>query len=197
MGIIGKKLRRLNGRTSGRDEGQSNQHGSALIVLTAPMSVQTAMQPDSGSAICDGLALYHDASDGIYFWRQTEKNNLQLTVYQFGGTYLSLAIGMDEDHVIKMRHAGRLSVQIHAICSRAITAFLRLNVQIDGRQEQMHQTLIFHKGERTSNFDLDGLPGEFGPIENAWLDLIFIDPQMVEITLSSLRLGKTTPDYQN
>lgn len=185
MGVIARKLQRLSGRTRKNSAAAADR---ALAIFTSALPTPRLAQPASGSSICEGLTLYHDASDGNFFWQQTKNHALQLTAYQFDGGYLSLAIGMGEGQIARLRQSGFLHVHKEIRSSRPITAFLRMNAQIDGRVEQMHQTLIIDQGTRSSNFDLDGLPGEFGPIENAWLDLIFIDPQMVEITLSSLTL---------
>ncbi len=190
MGVIAKKLQRLSGRPRKAGAGTAEL---ALAVFAEPLRAPRSAQPSSGSKICDGLTLYHDAQDGNYFWQQTKTKALQLTVYQFDGSYLSLAVGMGASQIGALRQSGFLHVQKAIRSSRPITAFLRLNIQTDGRTEQMHQTLIVDKDGRSTSFDLDGLPGEFGPIENAWLDLIFIDPQMVEITLSSLVLSEVAP----
>lgn len=190
MGIIAKKLQRLNGRSRNSRDGTSDQ---GLAIFSAPLPSPRSVQPSSGSAVCDGLTLYHDAKDGNFFWQQTKNNSLQLTVYQFDGSYLSLAAGMKEDQIAQLRQSGFLHVLMAVRSSRPITAFLRLNAQIDGRTEQMHQTFVIDQGTRSTSFDLDGLPGEFGPIENAWLDLILVDPRMVEIKLSSLTLRDAAP----
>ncbi|MEM7056673.1 MAG: DUF6478 family protein [Pseudomonadota bacterium] len=189
MGVIARRLQRLNARSRTNSGGRSNKASRALAVFNEPLLLPRAAQPASGSEICEDLTIYHDASDGVYYWQQTADSALQLTVYQFNGSYLSLAIRIDEALTTQMRQSGCVDVCMAISSSRPITAFLRLNVQVEGRCEQMHQTLIVDKGERSTHFDLDGLPGELGPIQNAWLDLIFSDPQMLEITLSSLILN--------
>lgn len=192
MGILGRKLKRLKPR-SGIVSGRADAHpaadsGDTPDVFCRALQTRRVDQPDAGSQICNGLTLYHDAGGGLYSWHQTPDCALKLTVYQFDGSYLSLAIGIAEDVISDMRRQGYLCVSKTVTASRPIAAFLRLNVVTDGRHQQMHQTLIIDRGQRTTSFDLDGLPGEFGPIENAWLDLIFADPQMVEVTLAALKI---------
>ena len=197
MGVLARRLRRLSRRPDVRATGPGAQHESGfaaeLDVFTRSLPQARSDQPDSGSLICDGLTLYHDADAGRYSWQQTPDNKLKLTIYQFQGSYISLAIGIDEHAVRAMRHGGFLSVTQNVLSTRPLASFLRLNVQIDGRHEKMHQTFIVDRGDRTTCFDLDGLPGEFGPIDDAWLDLIFADPQMVEIVLTSLSIDGTAP----
>lgn len=192
MGILTRQLKRLKNRSQS-GAGSANAHQtegltSTLDVFALPLALKRSDQPASGSQICDGLTLYHDASDGLFAWQQTASQAFKLTVYQFHGSYLSLAIGIADGVISDMRRQGYLRVTKDVSASRPIAAFLRLNVLTDGRHQQMHQTLIVDRGQRSTSFDLDGLPGEFGPIDNAWLDLIFADPQMVEITLAALAI---------
>lgn len=197
MGILSKRLKRLrtgaragNGRPGVRNAGPS----ATLGVFALDLDPNRADQPASGSQICEGLTLYNDAASGLFSWQQTADKTLKLTVYQFEGSYISLAIGMGEEKIGEMCRSGLLEVKAEIESTRPIAAFLRLNVQIDGEARQMHQTFIVDHGLRKTVFDLDGLPGNSGDFENAWLDLIFADPRMIEITVSLLAIGAVSAE---
>ena len=112
MGVLTRRLKRLTQRTKAgagaADVRQGNGLGENLDVFARPLPITRSEQPEAGSQICEGLTLYHDASGGLFAWQQTADRTLKLTIYQFQGSYLSLAIGIGEQVIRDMRHGGYL-----------------------------------------------------------------------------------------
>ncbi|MEM7189742.1 MAG: DUF6478 family protein [Pseudomonadota bacterium] len=159
---------------------------SALFaVFDRPLANAWSDGPVSGDEICPGLTIYHDAGDSLFYWRQRDLN-LEMTVYQFQGTYLSLAAGMPAA-MISMLGPGRgVSATIDATASRPVTVFFRLNLDLPDGRETLHETFVLHRGERQATFDLDGVTGRLDAARDAWLDLILADPAMTELTIHNL-----------
>ena len=175
----------LGGRFPGaRSMVSRMDHGGSRDLLDGARLSGQFWQPQPGAALGRGLALHHDAAthlSGI----AARDGGLVLTIYQFEGSYLSLAVTLPEAMIGHLRPGRRLKVEIDAQVSRPLTTFLRLNLDASARRQELHEVVVLDTGARSGRFDLDAA-GETPPA-SAWLDVVFARPRMVEIRLSALR----------
>ena len=147
----------------------------------------------SGSRICPGLDLFHDATEARLLWRQetgAEGAALRLTAYQFDGAYLSLATGVPEAQAATARAMHLLTVSVEARATRPIGLLLRLNASAKRGQQTLHADRIL--SEETQRLEI---PFELGALTldheaglTLWVDLILHRPRMCEVVLHDIAL---------
>lgn len=142
-------------------------------------------QPASGTVVVSGMTLFHDADDGNFSIHRRERD-LAFTIYQFAGTYMSIAIDVPAAFRTRLRPGWRLTASLAAEATRSTTTFVRLNLSDRHNKKALHEVVVVHTGERDAVFDLDGVGSEWS---SAWVDVIFSHPRMNEIRVSGLRLG--------
>lgn len=159
---------------------------------TAPVSQPVLAQ--TGRAALDGMTtVFHDCrlcetgarqvrnlrGDGAPF-------GLQLDVFGFGGTFLSVAIELPPEAVrgLKLRHLIVLRARLET--ERPLRVFARLNVRHGPNTEQLVCEMPLHLDEAMAEFDLTSTRMNEARAEKMWVDLIFEEPQMNQIVLRDL-----------
>lgn len=170
-----------------QEEGSSGRRADVFLRHLAV--ARSPLRPSSGSVICDRLSIFHDASDGLFYWTQTSGLTLDFTCYQFSGSYLSLALALQDATRAEVERCGTALVSLDCISSRPLTTFVRLNVVAEGFQQTLHETVVIDRGNRSVAFDLDGMPNAAGTIGNLWVDVIFTEPRMSEISISDFSIS--------
>lgn len=182
----GSALRRVRNRVRRaiglRPLGDPSRLGRPGGVLE-PDSARRFEHPGSGTELAPGLSLFHDAQSGEYSVTQQSPLAWRFTIYQFDGTYLSLAQSVDDAADFVRHGVCGLDFRLTANASRPLPAHLRLNLKGAEREEMLYDGFVIDHGPRTAHFDLHGadLPGL--RLHSAWIDVIFSQPQMVEFDL--------------
>lgn len=154
-------------------------------VLSAPEPGWRTQDPGSGSVIAAGVRIYHDAGlQNVLVSRPA--TGLLLTVYQFDGSYLSLAVDVPGAVRGRLRPGWRLAAELTASASRPVTTFLRLNLESPSGGQALHEVVVVETGPRTAVFALDAVNNGWS---SAWLDIIFSHPRMAEIHVQGLSLN--------
>lgn len=155
-------------------------------VFAEPLSDNWSASPARNEDICPGLTLFHDADNSQFYWKQGDGPSLVMTTYRFTGTYLSIAASLSEEMIDALGPGRHVAVRISATASRPMTVFVRLNIDVPGGREVLHEALVLDAGERWTLFDLDGARGALDLATAAWLDVIFSDPSMSEVSIDAL-----------
>ncbi len=148
-------------------------------------------------ASVDGqVTLFHDcdlSEIGLRQVRNRQANDLapyglNIEVFGFNGTFLSLSIELPPDAACGMtrQHLMRLDAMVE--CERPLEAFARLNIQHGPNAEKVLRELDVSKESVGVDFDLAFANLNEQRIEKIWLDLIFSKPQMNQINLRDLTL---------
>lgn len=163
-------------------------------VFRQPLKTKAARITESNVQLCPGLTLFHDSQTPSLHWGQTAECALTLTCYQFDGGYLSLAAGVDEGFRAQMGRGQCVTATLDIETSRPVTTFMRLNLALEDGRETLFETVVADHGARHARFDLDAVHNPFDGLSDAWLDVIFSEPAMLDITISnlSLTLSRTT-----
>ena len=169
-------------RTFGRTTATTDVLNRLLADLDDEWRIE---DPESGTVIGEGVTTFHDAVQRNFAFRCLDRT-LLLTIYQFAGSYLSIAVDLPAAMRTRMRPGWRLTARLDTDATRPVTTFVRLNLNHRQTKRVLHEVVVIDQGTRDVGFDLDAVePGWTG----AWLDIIFSHPRMSEICLRGVSLG--------
>ena len=150
----------------------------------------------NATAFADEVKLFHDcplAEVAVRQVRNTREADLApfgvaLEVFGFEGSFLSMAIELPDDATdgLHRNHIVRLSVKAEA--ERPIDVFARLNIQHGPNHEQLPDKQTLENGGAQFEFDLAYSGMNEKRVQKMWVDLVFGDPEMNQITLRDLTL---------
>ncbi|WP_194097454.1 DUF6478 family protein [Marivivens aquimaris] len=157
----------------------------------APLAERGVVSVASRTVIGDEITLFHDCRYNEMAFRQLRNTReadlapfgLRLEVYEFAGTFLSLAIDLPDSACdgLKTRHLIRMEPIVQ--CERPIEIFARLNIKHGPNVEQIVRELDLNADHVSVEFDLGYSDLNEKRIEQAWVDLIFEGPQMNQVTI--------------
>ncbi|MEM6886715.1 MAG: DUF6478 family protein [Pseudomonadota bacterium] len=153
---------------------------------------------ESGLRLDAGVALFHDCDLHQMSLRQVRNHHpedlaaygLSLDVFEFEGSFLSLAIDMPAAAMLSLRHDHVIRVGTIVEMERLLEIFVRLNIRQGPNTEQMVREVAFEEDEAMVEFDLALSNLNAHRIEKAWIDLIFENPQMNAVTLRDLTFAR-------
>lgn len=145
-----------------------------------------------------GLTLFHDCPRREITLRQLRNRSerdlapygIQLDVFAFEGSYLSLVLDLPESAAqgLKRRHIIRFDISIRIETPARI--FARMNVQHGPNSEQILQQIPLEGSEVTLEFDLGYTDFNEKRSEKLWLDLIFEAPAMNQFTVRDITFSR-------
>ncbi|MEM9575519.1 MAG: DUF6478 family protein [Pseudomonadota bacterium] len=146
------------------------------------------------SPVGEEIRLFHDCPQSELTLRQLRNRNgddlapygLRLDVFGFEGSFLSLVLDLPDGALtgLKKTHILRASAAIEA--EKPLGVFARLNVVQGPNTEQLLRQFPGGAGEATVEFDLAYAKLKEKRVSRAWVDIIFEDPRMNQITLRDL-----------
>lgn len=144
------------------------------------------------------VTLFHDCARSELTLRQIRNQReadlapygLRMDVFQFDGSFLSLAIDLPDGAVegLKRHHLIRMSVIVER--EEPLEIFARLNIQAGPNTEQLVRELPLSDEDVSAEFDLAYSNLNEKRVEKAWIDIIFEGPQMNQITLRDLTFSR-------
>jgi len=142
--------------------------------------------------------VYHDCKISELTLRQVRNKRkedlapfgLQMDVFKFDGSYLSLAIYLPDASVqgIKKNHLVRMDAIVEM--EAPLEIFARLNIKHGPNTEQMVRELPLHESEVMVEFDLSYTNLNEKRAERIWIDLIFEGPQMNQIIMRDITFSR-------
>lgn len=164
----------------------------------APMTVPGIASVAARTKLGDEVTVHHDCIRSELSVRQVRNARdtdlapfgLNMDVFAFDGSFLSLAIEIPKDMLngLQKSHLIRLTTLIEV--EKPIELFARLNIVHGPNTEQVIRELPRDKPDLMVEFDLAYTELNEKRLEKAWLDLIFEDPAMNQITLRDLTLAR-------
>lgn len=150
------------------------------------------------SAFGNEVTVFHDCSQSELTLRQLRNQReedlapygLRLDVFDFDGSFLSLVLDLPTEGLegLKRNHILRISTLLEL--EKPLEIYARLNIQHGPNTEQLVRELTLNDREVAAEFDLAYASINERRIEKAWVDLIFENPQMNQITLRDLTLSR-------
>ena len=152
----------------------------------------------AGSWLGFETRLFHDCPRAEIALRQVRTpgqgqralHGLQIDVFGFDGSYLSLAIELPQEAAqgLRKRHVVVADALIET--ERPLEAFARLNIRHGPNTEQVARELRLGEGPAVAEFDLAYTRLNERRTERLWLDLIFERPEMSQILLRDVALSR-------
>ena len=143
------------------------------------------------------VAVYHDCPIGEISLRQVRNARVEdrapfglgLDVFQFEGSFLSLAIDLPQDAILGLAKSHLLGLDARIALEAPLELFGRLNIRHGPNTEQIVREMKLGADEGcdlTVDFDLAYSGLNERQVDAAWIDLIFENPQMNRIMLYDL-----------
>jgi hypothetical protein len=152
----------------------------------------------SKSKLGDELTLFHDCARSELTLRQVRNTReadlapygLRVDVFAFDGSFLSVVLDLPHGAVdgLKKRHLLRMTTIVEL--EKPLEIFARLNIKHGPNTEQIVRELPLHEDEIVVEFDLAYTGLNEKRIERAWVDLIFENPEMSQVTLRDLTFSR-------
>ena len=156
-----------------------------------PLATKGLAAAPSKSKIGDEVTLYHDCRVSELTLRQLRNTResdlapfgLRMDVFQFDGSYLSLAIDLPPEACegLRMKHLVRCDPIIEF--EKPLEIFARLNIKHGPNVEQIVRELPLTQDNQMIEFDLGYSKLNEKRIEKVWVDLILEGPEMNQVTV--------------
>lgn len=144
------------------------------------------------------LTVFHDCPLSEVTYRQTRNISefdlapfgLRLDVFQFRGSFLSLSIAMPAEMVADLgkRHILQMNAVIET--EKPLEIFTRLNVRHGPNVDQHVRELPLYELEQVTEFDLANSFFNNTPVNHLWVDIIFEEPTLNQITLRDVTFNR-------
>ena len=165
---------------------------------TGPIPVPGLSSVPGRAVIDEGATVFHDCRRSELTLRQIRNTReadlapfaLRLDVYQFDGSFLSLALDLPAAACdgLKRRHLIRLDLSVEV--EKPLEIFARLNIRHGPNTEQIVRELPVQDLTAMVEFDLAYTKLNEKRVDSMWVDLIFEGPQMNQVTLRDLTLSR-------
>jgi hypothetical protein len=163
-----------------------------------PLAVRGRAAVQNNTAVGEEAVIFHDCRHSELTCRQLRNIReedlapfgLQLDVFGFDGSFLSLVLHMPPEAVagLRNRHVIRISPIVEM--EKPLEIFARLNIRHGPNTEQLVRELPMDSDDRSVEFDLAYSRINEKRVERMWLDLIFEDPAMNQITLRDVTVTR-------
>lgn len=150
------------------------------------------------SSLSNEVTLYHDCQRSELSLRQLRNKRdtdlapfgVRMDVFGFDGSFLSLVIEMPNSahQGLTRRHLIRLEARVEM--EKPLQIYGRLNLRHGPNVSQLLRELPLQGEDVFVDFDLAQLSFNEKRVEQLWLDLIFEGPQMNQVTLHDVTLGR-------
>lgn len=164
-----------------------------------PLAVPGMSSVESKSMLGSEVTLFHDCQQSELTLRQVRNSReadlapygLRMDVFNFDGSFLSLVLDMPLDAVngLQKKHLIRMDTIVEM--EKPLEIFARLNIKHGPNTEQIVRELPLNEVECMVEFDLAYSNLNEKRIERAWIDLIFENPQMSQVTLRDLTFSRS------
>ena len=144
------------------------------------------------------VTLFHDCAHSEICLRQIRNGSPgagsgfgnQIDVYRFDGSFLSLVVTLPDAALRRISRNHFFSLRIDMTRENPIEVYVRLNVQHGPNTEQIVRQLEFSDDRGLAEFDLAYSNINEKRVEKIWIDLIFDNPSMNQVTLHDLTLTR-------
>jgi hypothetical protein len=178
------------------------QHGTDWAwrpsLWALPLASPGLSSVPSKSKLGDELTLFHDCARSELTLRQVRNTReadlapygLRMDVFAFDGSFLSVVLDLPHGAVdgLKKRHLLRMTTIVEL--EKPLEIFARINIKHGPNTEQIVRELPLNEAEIVVEFDLAYTGLNEKRIERVWVDLIFENPEMSQVTLRDLTFSR-------
>ncbi|MEJ2022637.1 MAG: DUF6478 family protein [Maritimibacter sp.] len=144
------------------------------------------------------VKLFHDCQTSELTVRQLRNSResdlapfgLRMDVFNFDGSFLSLAIQLPDEAVrgLQRRHVIRVNTVVET--EKPLEIFVRLNVRHGPNTEQLVRELPLGEDDVMAEFDLAYTKLNEKRVESAWVDVIFERPENNQVILRDVTFSR-------
>ncbi len=153
---------------------------------------------ESNTSLGNELTLFHDCKHSELTLRQVRNSReadlaafgLRLDVFNFDGSFLSVVLDLPAGAVSGLQKRHLIRVDTIVEMEKPLEIFARLNIRHGPNTEQIVRELPLNEDEIMVEFDLAYSDINEKRIERAWVDLIFENPQMSQVTIRDLTMSR-------
>lgn len=163
-----------------------------------PIATAGIASVPSRAVVCEGATVFHDCRRSELCVRQIRNTReadiapfaFRLDVFQFDGSFLSLAIDLPEASVsgLQLRHLIRVDLKVEM--EKPLEIYARLNVKHGPNLEQIVREFPLEAEDVMVEFDLAYTKISEKRAERMWVDLIFESPEMNQIILRDVTISR-------
>jgi hypothetical protein len=163
-----------------------------------PLTTPGMASVQSKSRLGGEVTMFHDCAVSEVTLRQLRNTReqdlapygLRMDVFRFDGSFLSLVLdlpapaaqGLHKNHLIRLDTIVELE--------KPLEVFARLNVKHGPNTEQVVRELPLNQQDRMVEFDLSYTKMIEKRVEKLWVDLIFENPEMNQVTLRDVTFSR-------
>ncbi|MGJ8544051.1 MAG: DUF6478 family protein [Sulfitobacter sp.] len=144
------------------------------------------------------VTLFHDCEFSELTLRQLRNHReadlapygLQMDVFKFDGSFLSLAIDLPEEAVKGLKRSHLLRLEANVELETPLEIFARMNIKHGPNTEQIVREMRESSSKVVVEFDLAYSNLNEKRCERAWVDLIFEGPEMNQVVLRDLTFSR-------
>jgi hypothetical protein len=144
------------------------------------------------------VTIYHDCTHSEMAFRQVRNTQeqdfapfgLRMDVFNFDGSFLSLAIEMPHEAVENLKRTHLLRLDMILESERPQEMFVRLNIRHGPNTEQIVRELELGSREMSVEFDIYYTQFNEDRGDGMWIDLIFEGPSMNQVTIRDVTLTR-------
>lgn len=148
--------------------------------------------------IGNDTTLFHDCSRSETNVRQISNIHsadsaaygMRIEVFGFSGSFLSLVFDLPHGAVEGLKRSHILEINSLIEMERPVELFARLNIRHGPNTEQIVREMPLDSDTTKAEFDLAYIDLKEKRIEKVWVDLIFENPEMNQITLRDLTFSR-------
>lgn len=142
----------------------------------------------TGTELAPRVSLHHDAAGADMTIRRPDglQNGLEVAFNSFDGSFCSLAFGLPDHGVRGLGRNHLLRLSLHAQSAAPFKAYARLNLVYGPNSEQITRMIDIGAGDSFAEFDIFYSCFDPQRASDAWIDLIFNDPEGRAVTLSDV-----------
>ena len=161
-----------------------------------PLATPGMSSVETKSTLGEEVTLFHDCAQSELTLRQIRNLReadlapfgLSMDVFNFDGSFLSLVLSLPDAAVQGLQRRHLIRVDTILELEKPLEIFVRLNIMHGPNTEQLVRELPLHEENIAVEFDLAYSNINEKRVERAWIDLIFDNPQMSQVTLRDLTL---------
>ncbi len=150
------------------------------------------------SMLGDEVTLFHDCADSELTLRQLRNQReedlapfgLRLDVFNFDGSFLSLVLDLPPEAASGLKRTHILRVNSILELEKPLEVFIRLNIRHGPNTEQIVREMPLNSDDKSVEFDLAYTNLNEKRIDKVWIDVIFENPQMNQVTLRDLTFSR-------
>lgn len=150
------------------------------------------------SMLGDEVTLFHDCADSELTLRQLRNQReedlapfgLRLDVFNFDGSFLSLVLDLPPEAASGLKRTHILRVNSILELEKPLEVFIRLNIRHGPNTEQIVREMPLNSDDKSVEFDLAYTDLNEKRIDKVWIDVIFENPQMNQVTLRDLTFSR-------